>query len=233
MARGNWKRRWIKLHVTGWLHGSIRWQLDPAERGVFADLLALAGECAQEGKICDNDGRSYPLPFMANQLNIELELLERTLEKCRQEGRIQDNGSGVLEVKNFSTYQSEYERQKAYRETGGEAVEDEGKMAKDKKPEFVPLRKLIFEGLKEKRQYNSPNPAREAAAMTWMLGQGYSAQQILQVYDQMKADPFWAEKHLDMQSVKKQIGAKIKNGTHKQDPKSKTPIQDSLDQPLR
>ena len=85
--RGRGKRSWVKLWVTGWLHGSIRWQLDPAERGVWADLLCLAGECGQEGKICDNDGRPYPREFIANQLNILQILLDATIAKCKHEGR--------------------------------------------------------------------------------------------------------------------------------------------------
>ena len=122
-ARG--KRSWVKFWVTGWLHGSIRWQLDPSERGVWADLICLAGECGQDGKICDNDGRPYPRDFIANQLNIPQILLDRTIAKCRHEGRLDDRDDVII-VTNWKNYQSEYDRVKKYRE---KPADDSGKYA--------------------------------------------------------------------------------------------------------
>lgn len=113
--RGQARMTWVKLHINGWLHGSIRWQLDPAERGVWADLIALAGQCLSGGKVCDNDGRPYPRDFIANQLNIPQELLDRTIAKCRREGRLEDRDDMIV-LTNWKSYQSEYERQKQYRE---------------------------------------------------------------------------------------------------------------------
>ena len=112
-ARG--KRSWIKLWVTGWLHGSIRWQLEPEERSVWADLLCMAGECGKEGKICDNDDRPYPRDFIANQLNIPVTLLNQTIAKCMNEGRIEER-SDIIIIINWNNYQSEYDRVKKYRD---------------------------------------------------------------------------------------------------------------------
>jgi len=114
MPRGGWKRSWIKLFIGGWLHGSIRWQLEPAERGTWADLIALAGECGMEGKISDNDGRPLPREYIAGQLNIPQTLLDTTIAKCKHEGRIEDD-DGVIIISNWKAYQSEYDRQKPYR----------------------------------------------------------------------------------------------------------------------
>ena len=112
--RGSNRRAWIKVFITGWLHGSIRWQLDSAERGCFADLLCLAGECGKEGAICDNDGRPFPRDFIASQFHIPGELLDRTIDKSLKEGRITEH-EGILTIANWKVYQSEYERQKQYR----------------------------------------------------------------------------------------------------------------------
>lgn len=112
--RGRTKLTWVKIHVTGWLHGSIRWQLEADERGVWADLIAMAGQCLAGGKICDNDGRPFPRDFIANQLNIPQTLLDRTLAKCMHEGRIEERDD-VIVLTNWTAYQSEYERQKQYR----------------------------------------------------------------------------------------------------------------------
>ena len=112
--RGRSRMTWVKIYVTGWLHGSIRWQLEPDERGVWADLIVLAGQCLQGGKICDNDGKAFPREYIANQLNIPKELLDRTIAKCRREGRVDDRDD-IIVLTNWKAYQSEYERQKQYR----------------------------------------------------------------------------------------------------------------------
>ena len=115
MARGAWRKRWVKLYVTGWLHGSIRWQFTSEERGVWADLIALAGEIQREGAICDNDGRPLPREYIANSFNIKQVLLDRVIAKCVHEGRIEDR-EGVLFLTNYKDYQSESERLKKYRQ---------------------------------------------------------------------------------------------------------------------
>ena len=115
MPRGATKRTWVKFHVTGWLHGTIRYQLTPAERSVWADLICLAGQCGQNGSITDNNGHAYPDEYLAGQLNIPLELLNTTIEKCREDGRVSKNGA--IKIMNWDVYQSEYERQKPYRQS--------------------------------------------------------------------------------------------------------------------
>jgi len=113
--RGATRRAWIKVYITGWLHGSVRWQLKPEERSVFIDLLLLAGECGREGEIADNDGKAFPLDFIANQLHIDVELLKTTLAKCQQDKRLILK-AGVITIVNWKAYQSEYERVKKYRQ---------------------------------------------------------------------------------------------------------------------
>jgi len=81
-------------------------------------------------------------------------------------------------------------------------------------------RKLVFQGLKKRRGYNSGVAGAEAKAITWMLQQGYAGDKILSAYDKLKKDKFWADKFLSMQSVKAQIGelvkAKCSKGTAEQ-----------------
>jgi len=113
--RGGYSKTYVKISVTGWLHGSIRWQLDPDERGVWADLIVMAGQCRLDGFIADNDKRPFPMDYIANHLNISRELLDRTLEKCINEGRIELQ-EGAIFVINFKQYQDEYTRQKPYRQ---------------------------------------------------------------------------------------------------------------------
>ncbi len=138
MKRGKFRRSWIKIHITGWLHGSIRWQLEPEERSVWADLICLAGECGKNGSICDNDGKPYPRDFIANQLNIPQELLDRTIAKCRHEERVDDKDDIII-ISNWSTYQSEYDRQKPYREQKGtlKGIGDKEVLLQQKFGEFL------------------------------------------------------------------------------------------------
>jgi len=117
MARGATRRAWVKLFITGWLHGSIRWQLEAEERSVWADLICMAGECGQGGLIADSDGCPLPWSFIANRLNIPEELLERTIAKCKHEERLETCPDDTLKITNWSAYQSEYERQKPHRKT--------------------------------------------------------------------------------------------------------------------
>jgi len=109
------RRTWIKLYPIDCLEGSIRYQLEADERGVWYDLLNLAAICATPGLISDKDSRPYPHDFIASRLNISVELLEASLAKCIEEGRISENVNGI-HITNWAPYQSEYERQKPYRE---------------------------------------------------------------------------------------------------------------------
>ena len=113
--RGEKKRTWIKLHCYERLHGSVAFQLEPDERSVWDELLCLAGLCGHEGLIADRDKRPYPHSFVAHELHISEELFERTLAKCKQEGRITENEHGI-HITNWRVYQSEYQRQKPYRQ---------------------------------------------------------------------------------------------------------------------
>lgn len=104
-------RSWVKIHIDGMLNGSVRWQLEPAERATWVDLICFASLGPEPGLISDNDRRPHPHSFLANRFNIPLELLETTLKKCKDEGRIAEDGEGIRIV-NWSSYQSEYQRQK-------------------------------------------------------------------------------------------------------------------------
>ena len=113
--RAGWRRTWIKLYPIDCLDGSIRYQLEADERGVWYDLLNFSAICNTPGIISDKDNRSYPHSFIANRLNISIDLLERALQKCKEEGRISENETGI-HITNWAAYQSEYQRQKPYRE---------------------------------------------------------------------------------------------------------------------
>ena len=108
--RGSSKRAWVKLHINGILNGSVRYQLEPAERATWIDLLCFAGLGVVPGTISDSDQRPYPHSFLANRFNIPIKLLKTTLTKCIDEGRVTEDETGI-HITNWTSYQSEYQRQ--------------------------------------------------------------------------------------------------------------------------
>lgn len=124
-------RRWIKVWTKECLTGTIRFDFTPAERGLWYDLLVLAGDCRQDGVIAPGTGCAYPHQWIAGVLNIPIELLEAVLVKCEESGRLHENSSGIT-ILNWKKYQSEYERQKPFREKKKVAAIDPDKYVKGK-----------------------------------------------------------------------------------------------------
>lgn len=110
-------KKWIKLWIAENLRGTIRWDFTAEERGVWYDLLAIAGESRHEGYLAANTEYEYPDTWIAATLNIPLKLLQRVVAKCEATDRIERTESG-LRIVNWSKYQSEYERQAKYKKEG-------------------------------------------------------------------------------------------------------------------
>lgn len=117
--------RYVKMYVGECLEGTIRFDFEPAERGVWYDLVILAGRMRVKGLIGAGSGVAYPRRWIAGILNIDEELLERTIEKCKNTQRISENSDGIL-ILNWSKYQSEYDRQKPYRDKKKVQSDDQG-----------------------------------------------------------------------------------------------------------
>lgn len=117
MPRNAARRPWVKLYCHGRLHGSVVYQLTEAEQSVWDKLLCLTGLCGLGGLIGDNDRRAFPHQHVAHELHTTLDLLESTLKKCIEEGRIKEDAEGI-HITNWLVYQSEYDRQKPYRKQG-------------------------------------------------------------------------------------------------------------------
>jgi hypothetical protein len=101
MRRGK-TYEWLPLWRNKWLMGSTRWELDPAERGVFIDLLCLAG--GDDGFIRANPTTPYPLHYLAGMFQAPLELVQRTVEKCIIVGKIHRLEDGILYINSWDDY---------------------------------------------------------------------------------------------------------------------------------
>ena len=108
-------RRWVKLFCYERIHGSVAFQLTESEQSIWDKLLCLAGLCGHEGLIADHDRRPYPHSFIVHELHTTETLFNSTLRKCITEGRLSEDGEGI-KITNWDKYQSEYSRQKPYRE---------------------------------------------------------------------------------------------------------------------
>ena len=100
---------WLKLWTRGWLEGSVRFDLTPAQRSVFLDLCALARESRNPPWVQANETTAYPHHWLANKLNIPLDLLEETIEICKKQIRISENSTGIKVLK-FEYYQAKPEK---------------------------------------------------------------------------------------------------------------------------
>ena len=117
------RKNWVKLWTHESLFGTTRFELLENERGIWTDLLCLAGVSKFPGIIAagkyEEDYKGYPEAYLWGILNVSEETWKSAIEKCERSGKIEieRNGSGeiIITVVNFSMYQSEYQRQLPYR----------------------------------------------------------------------------------------------------------------------
>lgn len=116
-------RTWIKLYCDKWLEGSIRDEA-PDVRAIFIDLLALAGsgKYGDTGEIKLQNGVGFSTIQLRNLLKTSYFLLKKALKQLQNSNRISINQAGVITIVNWKKYQSEYERQKPYRNQKLQAI---------------------------------------------------------------------------------------------------------------
>jgi len=110
------RRTWIKLFCDQTLHGTTFRELGPDERFVWLGFLLLAGDSPIDGKICIDHGVGFTDDQLAAMLKIPADLLTRAKLKCVEFEKIRIIEGGVIEIVNWGHYQSEYSRQKKYRQ---------------------------------------------------------------------------------------------------------------------
>lgn len=111
------RRTWVKIYCDKWLRGTLREEtLDL--RGAWIDLLALAGDSAYGdiGKISLADKCGLTDKQICIILNIKNKKWQDIKKRLIETDRIKANGYNEIEIINWDKYQSEYERQKPYRE---------------------------------------------------------------------------------------------------------------------
>lgn len=95
--------QWIPLWIDKWIFGSTRIELQPDERSVWVDLMALSAK--DHGFVRANAGVSYPIPQLAGLLCITEELLNRTIKRCIEVKKIIPCQDGSIFLPSWGEYQ--------------------------------------------------------------------------------------------------------------------------------
>jgi hypothetical protein len=89
------------------------------QRGLWADLLALAGASRHAGVIASGETNGklvgFPLDYLAAVLRVKEDTLRASLELFKEQERVSVSETGAIYITNWAKYQSEYQRQKKYR----------------------------------------------------------------------------------------------------------------------
>lgn len=110
------RHTWIRIFCDQTLRGTTFRELEPDERFVWFGFLLLAGDSPFGGFICINADLGYTDAQLAAMLKVPVELLKRAKRKCEKWEKIRVLENNVIEVLNWSKYQSEYRRQLVYRQ---------------------------------------------------------------------------------------------------------------------
>ena len=127
-------RTWIKVYCDRWLEGTLRGE-SPDVRAVWIDLLTLAGggRYGDSGEIKLTNGVGYSDKQICEILAIKRGVWKRAKQRLVETDRIKISPRGAISIVNWSKYQSEYERQKRYRQP-----ETEDSMSEPESPLRIP-----------------------------------------------------------------------------------------------
>ena len=103
MKKKNGQLLWIPLWIDKWIFGSTRIELEPDERSVWVDLMALAAK--DLGFIRANETTPYYARQLSGLLNITEELLARTIKKCLEVDKLTMNEKGIIYLTNWDGFQ--------------------------------------------------------------------------------------------------------------------------------
>ena len=131
-------RTWFKVYSDKWLTGTIR-EETPEVRSVWIDLLALAaaGGYGDSGEIKYNDSVGLTDKQIAAALRISPRLWRMAKTRFLGTNRIEITENGAIRIVNWAKYQSEYGRQKPWRERQKAAQPDPDKYLKGKYAHLV------------------------------------------------------------------------------------------------
>lgn len=135
------RRSWVKLWVNEWLTGTVRWQLTPQQRSMWADLLALAGNSRFPGIICSGETNGildpFPMDYLCSVFRCAEADVLAAFDLFKKQSRIVINEAGVIQIVNWDKYQSEYQL-KRQRRTYNEPRRSDGQANVHRKSRKTP-----------------------------------------------------------------------------------------------
>ena len=113
-------RNWIKLWVDQTLRGSMIAELTPEQRWIFIGLLLMAGDSDIPGVIYRRKNENgepigYATAVLADELGVESGSIAPAIKRMIEKNKVAMDALGVISISNWKKYQSEYSRQKPYR----------------------------------------------------------------------------------------------------------------------
>lgn len=167
--------QWIPLWVDKWIFGTTRIELEPDERSVWVDLMAVAAK--DHGFIRANVGVAYPSHQLSGLLCITEELLLRAIQKCINVGKLEkcENGGGYLLV-NWDEYQLTERHKRRFKPTAREmsaktdiVSENEDRIVEESRVEESILEDTFVGSLKKNNAYSHINIENEICKMdAWL-----------------------------------------------------------------
>jgi len=115
------RRNWIKIYPEGFLRRTLFDELLPIERWVWIGFLCLAGDNALDGRICVTEDMGYTDEQLAKLLDIDIDILKVSKKKMVKFKKISVDKNNVIQIISWNIYQSEYQRQKQYRQSSPES----------------------------------------------------------------------------------------------------------------
>jgi len=105
-------RKWFKVWIEEWETGSIRVDMDSAERGFWLDMISLALKGRVEGFMCrDSKGKiGYTNQDLALKYGVPLIIVESTITKRLKDESIIIHDNNVIEIVNIWKYQSKLDK---------------------------------------------------------------------------------------------------------------------------
>lgn len=168
---------WVKMWPLKIFFGTLRVQCDLKERGLWYEMIFLAKLCRVaesfppeeevheehvEKLISLNETTPYPRQYFAEFFGVDLDWLEKTLTKFKEQHRIREDKRGIWIIK-WEEHQGEYDRQKMYRQ--GKAPLPSREKG-EKKKETFPTAPVC----KDCKTKEFMEPVRDKKGITWKCG---------------------------------------------------------------
>ncbi len=115
------RRNWIKIYVDQCLRGTMISELSASERWAWIGLLLMAGDSNEDGKVFlrkDTSGKlvGFSEATISELLGLEISEFRSGKKKMIKFNKIMIDKNNVIKIVNWKKYQSEYQRQRPYRD---------------------------------------------------------------------------------------------------------------------